>query len=67
MFLGAYYLFRRILDRDKKYFHADISKGHSQQWLAEMSGLSPVYISQLENCYRTPSLVTLLEIAYAQL
>ena len=40
-------------------------RGYSQQLLAELADLSPVYMSQVENGYKKPTLGALLSIASA--
>jgi transcriptional regulator with XRE-family HTH domain len=42
-----------------------LSRGLGQRVLAEIIGCDPTYISQLENCGRNPSLVTIERVAIA--
>jgi transcriptional regulator with XRE-family HTH domain len=54
---------RRLVGRNAKRFRLD--RGLSQEKLAELSGLSQQYISDLERGLRNPTVVTLYELGVA--
>lgn len=60
--MGAFMDLKSIGINIKKY---RIEKGLSQEKLAEMTDLSPNYISMIERAVKTPSLTTLINIANA--
>jgi transcriptional regulator with XRE-family HTH domain len=54
---------RRLVGRNVKRFRK--KKGLTQEQLAEISGFSQQYISNLEQGYRNPTVITLYELSAA--